>query len=406
MPYNFVNATGVILADTSTLKTEVEAEYQDVFGADLDLAPETPEGILITAETTSRAGIATNNAQLANQINPNRAGGVFLDAIWALTGGARAGATSSTFPTPPNVTGVAGTPIPEGSLAATAAGDQFITLGDVTLSTPDGLGSVAFASVEKGPIPCAIGELSSIISGVLGWETVTNTVAAELGTDTQTDISARRERNDTLGAQGSGISVAIFSNVRAVTGVRSLTFRENITASGTVIDGVTLVANSIWVCVDGNDEASELDIATALLGAKSPGAAWNNGTSGDTVSQNVTDPLSGQVYTVLYDKPDLIPVEYQVTVSSSNVSNAEAIVKSAILAYAAGELDGEPGLVVGADVSPFEAAGAINVVEPRIQVKLVEVTTVVDANPQPATIDIGLFEQATVLETQILVIFV
>ena len=94
-PYDFINETGTIVVDTSGVQVEIEGEYQATFGADIDLDPETPEGILIAAETTSRVGIATNNAQLANQINPNLAGGIFLDALWALTGGKRDPAAKS-----------------------------------------------------------------------------------------------------------------------------------------------------------------------------------------------------------------------------------------------------------------------------------------------------------------------
>jgi len=400
--FDFIDDTGVIIADTSTLQAEVEAEYTAVFGDDLDLDPETPEGILISAETASRAGIATNNAQLANQINPNLAGGVFLDAIWALLGGARSAATSSTFTTPPDLTGVPSTFIPAGTIAATAGGDEFETLADLTLDGA-GLGSVAFASVETGAIEAAIGTLTTPVSAVLGWETVTNTVAATLGVTTQSDISVRAERVETLGAQGSGLAVSVFSNVREVAGVTSLTFRENFTnvlITPTAPDNITLVAHSVWACVDGGTDA---EVASALLGSKSAGSNWNNGNSSLPVSEDVLDPTSGQTYTVLFDRPDEIAVFYEVTIASTTISNAISLVKSAILAYANGELDGQAGLVVGADVSPFEAAGAINIVEPGLNVLNVEVR-IAAGSFAPTTIEIELFEKATTLDSSITVI--
>lgn len=404
MPYEFIDDTGVIVADTSAVQTEVENEYLSVFGADLDLDPETPEGILIAAETTSRVGIATNNAQLANQINPNLAGGVSLDALWALTGGKRSAASSSTFPTPPDLTGTPGTFIPAGTIAATSAGDEFQSLGSITLDG-GGLGSVGFASVETGAIAAGIADLTTIITGVLGWETITNTVAATLGTDAQSDISARRERALTLGAQGAAISVTVFSNVQAVAGVTSLVFRENFTSAPITLPApnanVDILAHSIWVCVSGG---SDVDVAAALLASKSAGCNWTNGNSSLPISETVTDPTTNQDYDVLFDRPDLIPVLYEVTINSSDVSNAISIVKSAILAYAAGELDGEEGLVTGADVSPFEAAGAINTVEPRITITNLRVTTVAAASFSTTTIFIELFERATVEESSITVI--
>src|ERR1700722_6581036 len=112
-PYEYLNPTGVVVPDTSGLLTDVQSEYQAVFGTDLIVTPDTPQGVLITAETLARTEVVNNNAALANQINPNIAGGVFLDAILALTGMQRTVATPTVVPNV-SLTGVAGTVIPGG----------------------------------------------------------------------------------------------------------------------------------------------------------------------------------------------------------------------------------------------------------------------------------------------------
>jgi len=394
MPYDYINETGVVVADVEDTQQTVEDEYKGVFGADFDVSPETPEGLLISAEVTSRNGVATNNALLANQINPNIAAGVFLDALMALTGLTRVAATSSTFSVDVAVSGVPLTFIPQGSIAATVAGDRFVTLSDVTLDV-SGLGSVPFASEDTGPIPAGIATLTTIVTGIIGWEIVINSVAATLGTDLQSDIDARAVRKQTLGLQGTATVAAIFAAVRNVNGVRSLTFRENPTSSPitpTPPDNLTLLANTIWLCVDGG---SDEDVATALVSTKSMGVSWTIGNSAATAGDSITDPTSGQVYSAIWDIPDIIPVLYEVTIAASTISNATAIVKQAIVDYINGDLEGEEGLVVGADVSPFEAAGAITLVEPGIEVLNVEVTTVAAASFAPVTIAIELFEKAT-----------
>lgn len=394
MPYEFINETGVVVEDVSETQQNVEGEYQDVFGADIDLNPETPEGVLISAEVTSRNGVATNNALLANQINPNIAAGVFLDALMALTGLTRIAATSSTFTSDPSLTGVPFTFIPEGSIAETAAGDQFISLSDVTLDAL-GLGFAPFASVETGEIPCTIGQLNVIVTGIIGWETIFNSVAATLGTDEQSDINARALRKDTLGLQGASTVPAIFAAVRNVPGVRSLTFRENPTGvpiTPTPPDNIDLLAFNVWACIDGG---SDEDVATALVSSKSVGAPWFIGNSAASSGDTIIDPTSGQSYTAIWDIPDIIPVLYEVTIAQSTISNAVAIVKQAIVDYINGDLEGEEGLVIGADVSPFEAAGAISIVEPGLEVLKVQVTTVAAGSFAPVTITIELFEKAT-----------
>jgi uncharacterized phage protein gp47/JayE len=195
-PYQYLTANGTIVPDTSDILSEVQGEYTSVFGSDLNTDPSTPQGVLITAETLARAQVVQNNAALANQINPNIAGGTFLDAIMALTGVQRT-AQTQTVVTNVTVTGVPGTVIPEGSRAQTAAGDLFASLEAVTLPS-GGSTTVNFASVEYGPIPCAANALNAISAGgILGWETVDNNPSGTpastttLGATTQSDQAAR-----------------------------------------------------------------------------------------------------------------------------------------------------------------------------------------------------------------------
>src|ERR1700753_1714778 len=113
--YQYILPTGTVVPDTSGLLSDVQSEYRAVFGADLIVTPDTPQGVLIAAEALARTEVVNNNAALANQINPNIAGGVFLDAIGFLTGIQRTAATSTVVP---NVTlsGVPGTVIAAGTL--------------------------------------------------------------------------------------------------------------------------------------------------------------------------------------------------------------------------------------------------------------------------------------------------
>lgn len=76
--YRYINNKGVILPDTATIRDEVESEFRAVFGQSINLAPETPQGALATMEVENRDAMVRNNAELANQINPDIAGGVFL----------------------------------------------------------------------------------------------------------------------------------------------------------------------------------------------------------------------------------------------------------------------------------------------------------------------------------------
>src|ERR1700721_1497274 len=81
----FFNNNGQIVPQTEDILDQVTAEFQTAFGTDMDTSPFTPQGILIAAETAARTAVINNNCLVANQINPNLAGGINLDAIGSLT---------------------------------------------------------------------------------------------------------------------------------------------------------------------------------------------------------------------------------------------------------------------------------------------------------------------------------
>lgn len=393
----YIDETGVIVPDTATVQTEVEDEYKSVFGQDLVVTANTPQGVLITAEVIARANILRNNAAVANQINPNLAGGVFLDAIWALTGGQRIAATYSVVPGV-HLLGLPGTVVPAGSQASLVDGTLFASVSPVTLDV-GGNGYVDFQAVETGPIAVNIGALTQIVTAVLGWDQVTNPVAATPGRTEESDLASRLRRKNTLSLQNVALPESIISALYDTLNVRSLTFRENYTKFDDTIDGIFLLANSVWACVDGGTDA---DVAAAMLAHKSLGANWNG-----AVTVNITDPASGQIYPVKFDRPIDIPVKARVTVKNmSALTDVPSAVRQAIVDYANGLQDGEPGFVVGASVSSFELAGAVNRQAPGIYVQNCEISLVSPTSWIVGEITIALDEIASIISGDIEVIVV
>ena len=312
-----------------------------------------------------------NNAALANQINPLVAGGVFLDALMSLTGGYRLPATASTVLC--TITGVSGTNIPSGSQISNGSqGILFQLVNDVTIPSGGTLVNIPFSSVIIGPVVANAGTLTTIVSGVLGWETVTNPDDSILGSFEQSDTSARALRQNTLGAQGTGTAQAIIAALSLTPGVTSLTFQENVSASPQTINNVYMVPHSLYVCVAGI--ATNLAVATTLTNVKDAGCAYNNG-PGFEVSQPVVNQYSGQSINVLFDTPAFMYVSVVVTVHAfTSVQNIQSAVQNAVLQYSLGMIPNEPGFVVGGSVSPFQIAGAINYFVPGLFVQEVQVS--------------------------------
>lgn len=457
--YEYIDDSGTIVPDTSQVLADVQTEFLTAFGSDLVIDPGTPQGALIALFAAERIALITNNAELANQINPNIAGGVFLDAIWALLGGQRAPSTYSQVLA--TVTGIAGTIIPTSVVALTTSGDSFSPVSIITIGS-GGTATGIFQATTLGPIAVPVATLTQIQTGVFGWETVTNTVPGTVGTAAQSDAAVRALRQNTLALQGTALPLAIQSALYGLNiGVTSLTFQENVTASTVTINGVSMLPHSIYVCVtnsaplvllqvvcvvtgapgtvipagsevsDGTNvykslapieidqtgngsgifqallstapaqaantlttivtsvsgwstvnnplpntaysEAFLLQVAQVLLANKSAGANWSTGPGSAPYGPqtiNVTDPYSGQIYPVSFDVPTPIPINIlvDVTVPSTFVGDPVALVQAAIAAYAAGQVPGYVGFTIGATVSAFEIAGAVNAQVPGLVV--------------------------------------
>lgn len=367
MSYEYLTESGVIIPDTSDTRKQIVSEWKQALGQDLITDDETPQGLLINAETEARQSVVRANAVIANQINPNIAEGIFLDSIWALTGGQRLKA-SYTQVQGVILTGVAGTVIVEGSLAQ-ASDYQFKTLSTVVLNA-SGKAVVNFQAVELGVVPCLANQLNKIITPILGWETVNNPRDGVMGKDEESDLSARLRRKRTLALQGRALPEAIVSDLYSLEGVKSLVFRENISNTYQIVDGVPfeLKPHSIWVCIEGG---SDNQIAQSLLNSKSLGAGYNG-----QQKLEVIEPVSGQSYEVQFDRPEHIPIYIKVTVKANNLTfDPQLVIPSVIISYARGEQDKEQGFMIGTAVSSFEIAAAINKEYPSLFIKKVEIST-------------------------------
>lgn len=363
--FKYLNSQGVIVPDTAAIRADVEAEWRAAFGADLVTTPETPQGVIITLQTEQRDAVARNNAALANQINPDIAGGVFLDALLSFTGGTRRAATRSTI-AGAVFSGVPGTTIPAGSQAIVSGSGEVFTTDNPLVIGVGGSVTGSMTAINAGAIQVPINGLDTVASAVLGWETVANPASAVPGAPEQSDVAARALRRQTLALQTVSTTEAIVSRVMAIPEVRSMSFRENTAATTQTIDGISMVAHSIYACVQGGSDA---DVARALYDTKTVGAAYNG-----AVTVNVTDTFSGQITPVKFDRPTEIPILVRVTVRNTPL-DVQTLVRDAIMDYVNGDLEGGMGLTVGTNVYPFEFSGACNQIEPSIVVTNVELST-------------------------------
>lgn len=384
--YKFTNETGVITVDTSELLSDVIAEWKEALGEGLDTDASTPQGTLIQDETLARTSVMKNNAELASVINPGYSYGTFLDAVSALTGTER-GKNTNTVARQVVFEGNAGKVVPAGSRIRTSNGDIFTVQSDVTLTGSPVRGIIQ--SVAYGYIPVPLEEFT-IVDGLIGWGAVrADSLTTVVPGGTQLgDPALKVARKRRLYQQGVASLGAIYGRLLALDGVTSVMAIENDTGAAGTVRGITFsTANGVWVCVAGT--ASDSSIASTLFLAKQGGQPWDYGANGQGVNIGqpngvlVNDPSSKIPYFVKFTRPVMYDGYVNIQVKQgTSIATADDI-KQAILNYAAGLMNGEEGLVVGASLSAFELAGAVSQTYPGLYVKKVTVAVVAQGATPP-----------------------
>lgn len=392
--YQYQTNTGTIVPDMSQTLSEVVSEFRAVFGQSLSVDPSTPQGMLITRIAEMRDSVARNNCDVANQINPNIAGGVFLDALVGLHFGQRRAASKSTVTA--TLTGTNGTLIPAGSVAKTTTGARFETMYAVTIS---GSTQVQMRAIETGPVGADAGTLTKIETSISGWSTVTNALAATLGRDVESDAQLRSRRLDMLGTQSTSTIAAIRSRLSAqVTGLISHAVVDNPTLSAKIIKGVSIAAKSIAVFTAGGASA---DIARAIYNTTPAGVP----TVGATTVNVADTVVSGYSTPIKYTNAATVPVLVKVTVDTSPL-DLQTIIPELVVDYANGEGATPRNFVIGGDVLPFEIASYINSREPSINIRNVEITKASPVSWSNSPITIYLNQIPTIQLSSVTVVLV
>ena len=387
--YEYITGQGVIVPDTSTVLTEIQDMFKEVFGADLDLTATTTQGRLIEMFQRNRTFCIQICALVSNMLNLNRATGFVLDDLGSLFLLERNPATHTQ--TSVTMTGVNGTIVPAGTRLQTTDGDIFQTTQEYIIGTTV---NVIAESEDFGAIPCPEGTLTVILDRVNGLETVTNGVPV-LGSDLESDKEFRDRIKESLNVNSIAILSSIKSNLLTVDGVKDSYCYDNYTSSSETVDGITVPAHSLLACVEGGDD---LAVAKMLYSKKTIGTGYIADTETNAVKKTVIDETYGTPYDVVFMRPITQAIDVKITVSRQGYSGADlsSAVKDAVMKWYNGEVDGVDGIKIGKAVSPFEISAAVSDILPDIFVTLVKVgehgsttsaTTISFGNVHKATLD-------------------
>ena len=376
--YQYINATGIIVPDTSEIQRMVEAEWQNAFGDSISVNPSTPQGIMIAMSVTARKGVLETCALTANQLNLDTATGQFLDAHGSLF-------TLERIPASPSevectLTGVPGTTIEAGSQVRSTSGDLFESRTTAIIGGTNGGNSVnvTFYSVEAGPIPISPGSITSIATPVSGWETVSVTSAdgCIIGRDVERDNEFRARIRD---SRYSGLSMlaSIRAKLNTISDISGYALYNNPTGANLTIDNedgtpssVVLVPHSICLIVKSAATTGLQDSIANQLFHSVPVGCDYTGLTGNSITRNVYDYANGRpvAYPITFNvaNPVLLDCIIKVKRNTYGGDGLAETIKSAIETWAAGEVPGVDGISVGMAISPFEISCGVSAQIPEI----------------------------------------
>ena len=374
--YTF-SENGVIIPDTADIKETVQNEFKTALGQDSSLEDATPQGRLIDTETTARQSTIAFNANIANTlINISVSGGTALDAWAANFDVYRNNATASRVQV--RVTGVPDTVIPANSEASTDDGVIWLAESEIVI---DNTGSAAgtFICSNTGAVELGTGQLTNIVAssttGVNGWETITNTAPATVGSALESDTSLKARLLASI-FSGSALFGNYASACYRVDGVLDVYTYDNPNEYELILDNITIPPHSVYVCVNGGNSK---DVAYALYEVKSAGCGW----CGDT-TVTVTDKTYNSTSSVTFQTAKQLPLKMTVNAASNNNSSANLteLIQNTVISYVSNAYNSENVAKVGIRslLSPFVIANVINSQISNIQTLKIEIGLV---TPEP-----------------------
>ncbi len=319
---NLLSATGLATATRAELVTFFTTQYQQIYGADINLASDTPDGQMMNIYIQSVLDLQDLLVQIYNSFNPDNAIGVVLDQRVAINGIQR---QAGTF-TITDITIVTSQSVNLYGLDQTV--QDIYTVSDnagnlwqletTQLGVVAGTNVFAFQAAVPGAqltVPNTITVQVTIILGVVSVNNPTTYTTLGINEESDAVLKVRRQKSVSLASQG--YLAGLLAALENINGITSAFVYENNTGF-TDADGIP--GHSIWVIVAGT--APDADIAQAIYTKRNAGCGMF-GSESYTITQ-----VDGTPFIVYWDMviaSDLFITFVVTSINGTTPPNIEAI---------------------------------------------------------------------------------
>jgi len=292
---NILDADGLQVETRDEIIERLETSFRTIYGADINLDSDTPDGQLINILAQGTEDILDLLVAIFNSFDPDKAIGRTLDARASVNGIQRQGGTSTitdiTITTSDAVTlyGLDQDVEPVFTVSD-GEGNNFKLITTTNIAS-SGDTVARFQSENTGEVLTTINTITNPVTVILGVTAINNpTVAIEVGITEESDAAFRLRRSKSVNLATQGYLTGLIAALLNVSGVTSAFVFENDTSAPDE-DGTP--SHSIWPIVGGAGDPSE--IAQAIYNKRNGGAGMR-GEQSFEVPQ-----IDGTTFTVFWD---------------------------------------------------------------------------------------------------------
>ncbi|WP_145563173.1 baseplate J/gp47 family protein [Yersinia aldovae] len=280
--------------------------YKGIYGQDIDLDQESPDGQRVAIEAQARADIEASLQWLYSQMDPDFNTGNMQQIIAKLHGlYLRPGLRSQR-----DLKIVTDRPVLlyDGYKIQDQANQVWFVRQNVTVQA--GATAVTFFAENFGKVTGLISDTFTQLTPELGVLDIVSDTNAVIGRDEETPEEFRQRRNRSLENPATGSTGAIFAKVAQLAGVTDLNVDENDAKVDNPATGIP--ANSIWLVVEGGAVS---DIVEVMVKQKGGGTGMKGNVIGRYIETLIRpDGTTLQIaHDMQFDRPVYKPLHINLT---------------------------------------------------------------------------------------------
>jgi hypothetical protein len=350
---NQITAAGIETASQTELVNQFTAAFQTIYGADIDLDSESPDGQMMMIFIQAVLDLEDLLVQVYNMFDPDNAIGTVLDQRVAINGIQRlAGTYTTTYITivasqALNIYGLNQTVQPVFTVADNL-GNQWQLQNSQSISGA-GTYSYLFQAANPGAITTTPNSITVPVTIVLGVTSINNpTTYNNLGINEETDAALRVRRQQSVSLASQGYLQGLVAALENINGLDYVQVYENNTGT---INGDGVPGHSIWVVVAGSAAASQ--IATAIYQKRNAGCGMYG-----SVTYTITQ-IDGSPFVISWDVvvPESVFIKFTATSLNGTALPQIAAIQSGLLT---GYVPG-----VNQEINVNALATAVQVIDPN-----------------------------------------